>query len=94
MFRSLFGGNKTTLIRQMGSSDNKQVLKAITALKKNGWFRDGSLHEIPIIEREFARRGTGESRYAQGKFRRREPDESLFGRNAPQGGAFTASYPV
>lgn len=29
MFRSLFGRSKTTLIRQMGSNDNRQVLQAI-----------------------------------------------------------------
>src|SRR5215213_7098187 len=43
MFRSLFEGSKLTLIRQMGSSDNRQVLHAIEALKSKGWFRDGSL---------------------------------------------------
>src|ERR1051325_5603475 len=48
MFRSLFGGNKTSLIRQMGGSDNRQVLQAVEALKSRGWFRDGSLPGVQL----------------------------------------------
>ncbi len=48
MFGSLFGRSKNALIRQLGSSDNRQVLKALEDLKANGWFRDGSLRAVQL----------------------------------------------
>ncbi len=48
MLDSLFGRSKSALIQQMGSSDNKQVLKAVELLKAKGWFRDGSLHAAQL----------------------------------------------
>ncbi|MCA0458838.1 MAG: pentapeptide repeat-containing protein [Chloroflexi bacterium] len=48
MLDALFGRSKNALIQQMGSSDNKQVLKAVELLKAKGWFRDGSLHAAQL----------------------------------------------